>query len=206
MKINFERIKYSPFGKRIMNKFKVMLIIAVALFPLMLLLCALMFAGSWILGIIFIPITIGIPILIAYTSVRDVLFEARILSEMTDGEHNLLIMEYKKYEERNIIRYGHLTSYGMIMDGRILPWKNIRKIEFFPGEYHYVYRKHGGHTKYFPAKITVCSQFGKKLVSSTHSLDNEDYDLSDEIERFIESLPKYTKQRILIGNRYYYAK
>ena len=107
---------------------------------------------------------------------------------------------------RNIIRYGHLTSYGLILDADILPWGNIRAIEFVPGEYRHVYRKGGGYMKYFPAEIKVTLQFGNKSITETKSLDNEDYDLSDEIARFLDSIPKYTEHKFEVINGYYYAK
>ena len=46
MKISFERIKYSPFGKRIMNRFKMSFIVGALLFPLMLFFCLVFFAGN----------------------------------------------------------------------------------------------------------------------------------------------------------------
>jgi hypothetical protein len=207
MKINYERIKYSPFGKRITNVFKGDIIISVCTVPLGLLICSFaLMAGSVSAGIIMALIFFGVPAFLVATSVKKVLLEARLLSAMTDEEHNKLIADYKKYEERNIIRYGHLTSYGLVLDTHILPWGNIKTIEFEPGEYRYVYRKGGGYMKYFPAKITVTSKFGEKTVKTAASIGNEDYDLSDEISRFLDSIPKYTEHKFEVINGYYYAK
>lgn len=206
MKINKERIKYSPFGKRITNRFKGSIIMGTMMLPLMALLSLLFFAPSVWLGICMMPITVGIPIFLLYASTKKAIFGAKILSAMTDEEHNKLILDYKKFEERNIIRYGHLTSYGLILDADILPWGNIKAIEFVPGEYRHVYRKGGGYMKYFPAEIKVTLQFGNKSITETKSLDNEDYDLSDEIARFLDSIPKYTEHKFEVINGYYYAK
>ncbi len=206
MKINKERIQYSPFGKRITNRLKGSIIMGALMLPLMVLLSLLFFAASIWFGIFMIPITVGIPIFLIWTSTKDAIFQAKILSAMTDEEHNKLVLDYKKYEDRNIIRYGHLTSYGLILDAHILPWENIRSIEFTPGEYRYVYRKHGSSVEYFPAKIKVTSHFGNKSFTETKSLDNEDYDLSDEIARFLDSIPKYTEHKFEVLNSYYYAK
>ncbi len=206
MKINKDRIKYSPFGKRITNRFKGSIILGALMLPLMVLLSLLFFAASVWFGIFMIPITVGIPIFLIYSSTKDALFQAKILSALTDEEHNNLVLEYKKYEDRNIIRYGHLTSYGLILDAHILPWGNIKTIEFIPGEYRNVYKKHGSYLKYFPAKIKVTSHFGNRDITETKSLDNEDYDLSDEIARFLDSIPKYTEHKFEVINRYYYAK
>ena len=206
MKINFERIKYSPFGKRITNSFKRSFIVGGLLFPLMLLHCLIFFSSKWWIGIISIPVTIAIPLLIMWSSAKDAIIQAKLLSALTDEEHNRLVLEYKKFEERNIIRYGHLTSYGLILDANILPWESIKQIEFLPGEYRYVYRKGGGYMKYFPAKIKVTSLFGNKSMTDTKALDNEDYDLSDEIARFLDSIPKYTEHKFKVINGYYYAK
>lgn len=206
MKINFERIKYSPFGKRITNRFKGSIIMGTMMLPLMALLSLISFAPSVWFGIIMLFPTVGIPIFITYTSTKDAIIQAKLLSALTDEEHNRLVLEYKKFEERNIIRYGHLTSYGLILDANILPWESIKQIEFLPGEYRYVYRKGGGYMKYFPAKIKVTSLFGKKSMTDAKALDNEDYDLSDEIARFLDSIPKYTEQKFKVINGYYYAK
>ena len=207
MKINYERIKYSPFGKRITNVFKGDLILSVCTVPIGILFCSFgLMAGSADFCIIMALLFLGVPAFLVVSTVKKVLLEARLLSAMTDEEHNKLIADYKKYEERNIIRYGHLTSYGLVLDTHILPWGNIKTIEFEPGEYRYVYRKGGGYMKYFPAKITVTSKFGEKTVKTSSSLDNEDYDLSDEIAQFIESFPKYTEHKFEVINGYYYAK
>ena len=204
MKINKERIKYSPFGKRIMNGFKAELLLSLCTAPLGLIFCSFaLMAGSLTACIIMALFLLGVPAILVFTTVQSTLFEARLLSEMTDEEHNRLILEYKKYEERNIIRYGHLTSYGMILADRILPWKNIKEIRFMPGEY----RRSGKHGyQYYPAKISVIAEFGKKRVTTTCGLGNEDYDLSNEIERFLESIPKYTEHKFAVDNGYYYAK
>ena len=60
--------------------------------------------------------------------------------------------------------------------------------------------------KYFPAKIRVTSKFGEKAVKVAASIGSEDYDLSDEIARFLESIPKYTEHKFEVINGYYYAK
>ena len=207
MKLNYERIKYSPFGKRITNVFKGDIILSVCTVPLGLLFCSFgLMAGSVDFCIVTALLFLVVPAFLVASSVRKVLLEARLLSEMSDEEHNKLVLEYKQYEERNIIRYGHLTTYGMVLDAHILPWRNIKAIEFAPGEYRYVYRKGGGYMKYFPAKITVTSKFGEKTVKVAASIGSEDYDLSDEIARFLESIPKYTDHRFAIDNRYYFAK
>ena len=97
MKINYERIKYSPFGKRITNVFKGDIILSVCTVPLGLLIFAFaLMAGLVSAGIIMALIFLGVPAFLVATSVKKVLLEARLLSEMTDEEHNKLILEYKK--------------------------------------------------------------------------------------------------------------
>ena len=174
--------------------------------PLMVFLSLIFFAPSVWLGICMIPITVGVPIFLIYASTKEALLGAEILSAMTDEEHNKLVAEYKKYEERNITRYGHLTSYGLVLDANILPWENIKQIELIPGEYKWVYTKRGGYEKYNPAKIKVTSLFGTKTITTTSSLSPEEYDLTDEIRRFLDSIPKYTDKEIKVENNYYYAK
>ena len=172
----------------------------------MLFFCLVFFAGNWWTGIISIPVTIGLPLFIMWVSAEKAILQARLLSALTDEEHNNLIAEYKKYEERNITRYGHLTSYGLVLDANIIPWKNIKQIEFIPGEYRWVYTKRGGYEKYYPAKIKVASLFGTKTITTTSSLSPEEYDLTDELQRFLDSIPKYTEKKIKVENNYYYAK
>lgn len=206
MKINFERIKYSPLGKRIMNRFKASVILGLAPVPLMLLFCLMGFGISVSSGVISTVITLTIPAIVIYSTIKGVLFQARLLSDMTDREHETLIAEYKKYEEKNIIRYGHLTSYGIVLEGGILPWRSIDEIKFSPGEYRLTYTRHGLRRRYVPPKISVHATIEKKKVVISQPLGNEDYDVSDEIERFIESLPKYTEHRFLVYNNYHHAK
>ena len=206
MKINFERIKYSPFGKRITNRFKGSIIMGTMMLPLMALLSLISFAPSVWFGICMIPITVGIPIFLLYSSTKEAFFQAKILSAMTDEEHNKLVAEYKKYEERNITRYGHLTSYGLVLDANILPWENIKQIELIPGEYKWVYTKRGSYEKYYPSKIKVTSLFGTKTITTTSSLSPEEYDLTEELRRFLDSISKYTDKEIKVENNYYYAK
>lgn len=207
MKINFERIKYSPFGKKITTDFKFAFIGGLLSFPLMLLFSLIFFAISIWFGIFMIPFTVGIPILIAYYVSKQALLQSRLLSAMTDEEHNKLILEYKNFEERNLTRFGHLTSYGIVLDTHILPWESIKQIRFVPGEYRLVYRRnHGRQRVYSPAKIKVTAVFGTKSTTITSSLHNEDYDLSDEIASFLTSIPKYTEHKFEVLNRYYYAK
>ena len=207
MKINFERIKYSPFGKRIATDFKFAFIGGLLSFPLMLLFSLIFFAASFWFGIFMIPFTVGIPVMIAYYVSKQAFLQARLLSAMTDEEHNKLILEYKNFEERNMTRFGHLTSYGLVLDTHILPWESVKQIRFAPGEYRLVYRRnHGRQRVYYPAKIKVTAAFGTKSTTVTSSLHNEDYDLSDEITRFLDSIPKYTEHKFEVINGYYYAK
>jgi hypothetical protein len=93
-----------------------------------------------------------------------------------------------------------------VLDANIIPWENIKQIEFIPGEYRWVYTKRGGYEKYYPAKIKVASLFGTKTITTTSSLSPEEYDLTDELQRFLDSISKYTEKEIKVENNYYYAK
>ena len=77
MKINFERIKYSPFGKRITNRLKGSIIMGALMLPLMLLFSLLCFAPSVWFGIIMLFPTVGLPIFITYTSTKDAIIQAK---------------------------------------------------------------------------------------------------------------------------------
>ena len=206
MKINFERIKYSPLGKGISHVFKFSVIYGILAVPLAILLCMIFFAISAVLGWVMLPVTAAIPVLVAYLTVRDSLPQARLLSAMTDSEYERLIAEYKKYGERNTAFCGHLTSYGIVLDEGVLPWNAISKIKFSPGEYRLVNRRNEWLVRvYYHPQITVYANIEKELSISQY-LRGEAYDLSDEIASFIESIPEYTEHSFEIDNEYYFAK
>ncbi len=206
MKINFERIKYSPLGKGIAHVFKFSVIHGILTVPLVIVLCMIFFAISAVLGWVMLPVTVAIPILAAYLTVKDSLPQARLLSDMTDSEHEKLIAEYKKYGEKNTAFCGYLTSYGIVLDDGLLPWNAISKIQFSPGEYRLVNRRREGLVRiYYHPQITVYANIEKKHII-TQYLYNEAYDLTDEIASFIESIPQYTEHSFEIVNAYYFAK
>ena len=206
MKINFERIKYSPLGKGISHVFKFSVIYGILTVPLVILLCMIFFAISTMLGWIMLPVTVAIPVLVAYLTVKDSLPQARLLSDMTDSEHEKLIAEYKKYGEKNTAFCGYLTSYGIVLDDGFLPWNAISKIKFSPGEYRLVNRRREWLVRiYYHPQITVYANIEKELII-TQYLVHETYDLSNEIASFIESIPKYTEHSFEIDNEYYFAK
>jgi hypothetical protein len=206
MKINFERIKYSPLGKGISHVFKFSAIYGILTVPLSIILCMIFFAISAVLGWVMLPVAASIPVLTAYLTARDSLPQARLLSDMTDSEHEKLIAEYKKYGEKNTAFCGHLTSYGIVLDEGILPWNAISKIKFSPGEYKLVNRRNEWLVRvYYHPQITVYANIEKELSISQY-LRGEAYDLSDEIASFIESIPEYTEHSFEIDNEYYFAK
>ena len=208
MKINFERIKYSPFGKDITETLRYYLILDLCTVPAALVISLVFFLipGLWLLGILFFAVFAGVPIYLAVVAIRNTLVEARLLSSMTDEEHNKLLWEYKKFAEHNSIRCGHLTSYGLILGTKILPWNSIQKITFIPGEYKLIKTRHGTERVYHTAQIKVAALFDQKQIISQYPLGNEPYDLSEEIASFIESIPQYAEHSFEIDNEYYFAK
>lgn len=206
MKINFERIKYSPLGKGISHVFKFSVIYGILTVPLSIILCMIFFAISAVLGWVMLPVAASIPVLTAYLTARDSLPQARLLSDMTDSEYEKLIAEYKKYGEKNAAFCGHLTSYGIVLDDGIIPWNAIRKIKFSPGEYKLVNRRRAGLVRiYFRPQITVYANIEKEHIISQY-ISNEAHDLSEEIASFIDSIPQYTDHSFEIDNDYYFAK
>ena len=114
MKINYERIKYSPFGKEILEGFRIILIPVLIVIPLVFFISLVCFSVSWILGLITIPFVIGLPIL-NFSPLKETLLKALLLSLMTEEEHETLIAEYKKHKDENNIIRGQLTSYGILL-------------------------------------------------------------------------------------------
>jgi len=202
MKLNFERIKYSPFGKRLYERFKHTVTILAVFAAFMLFFSILIYLASATMGIIFLLLLPGFFCLGIYATSADFLFQTRQISSMPESEFESLVREYKQFGEKNIIRYGHLTAYGIILEDGIIPWDKITEIEFKPKIYNYAYRG----VDVTPASITVKAKFGKRTYSLSQYLAEENYDLSDEIEHFIESIPKYTEHRFLINNNYHYEQ
>lgn len=205
MKINYERIKYSPFGKEILEGFRIILIPVLIVIPLVFFISLVCFSVSWILGLITIPFVIGLPIL-NFSPLKETLLKALLLSLMTEEEHETLIAEYKKHKDENNIIRGQLTSYGILLSDGILPWKAIDKITFSPGEYKLVKTRQGPERRYYSPKITVSAVIENRRITLSQGLQYESHDLKDEIESFIESIPKYTEHKFEINNSYYYAK
>lgn len=125
---------------------------------------------------------------------------------MTEKEHETLIAEYKKHAEKNDLGCGHLTSYGIVLSDGILPWKAIEEITFSPGEYKLIKTRQGLERRYYGPEITVCAVIENKRIILSQSLRYESHDLTDEIEKFIKSIPKYTEHKFVVNNKYYYAK
>lgn len=203
MKINFERIKYSPFGQKWHRKFKLNITVSAICAAFMVFFSLLIFLVSPTAGIISLLLLPALFYLSMYLTSSDYISQAKQLSAMSEHEFEELVREYRQFEEKNIVRYGHLTSYGIILDDGMLPWNSITEIEFKPKEYSYT---HNG-TDVTPARIIVTGKTGKTDKKSrvlTQYLGGETYNLSDEIDRFIDSIPKYTEHRLFINNNYYY--
>ncbi len=203
MKINFERIKYSPFGKKI---FGIMI-------PTLLSLsfgCLLSFFVIWLciseggktyfLAALY-ALLFGICAYAGYKTISDKLFQAKLISVMTDEEHNELVLDYKKYMENNDITLGCMAKYGIVIGEHICPWDIIKEIEFTPswqaqrGKYRYVVST--------TVKIHVI--FAKHRHVIKEDICNYPADLSEDIQRFKSEIPKYTDREIKINNRYYHT-
>ena len=120
---------------------------------------------------------------------------------MTDAEYEKLCREYREFKEKNIVRYGIITSYGIVSDDGMLPWSKITRIKVTPKERRYTHR---GGVKTIPAKIRYYASIGAKLRISLSLSLSEQYDLSDEIERFLDMVVKHTDPHCFIENEYYF--
>jgi len=203
MKINFERIKYSPFGYKIFGS---LLGSAAPLtfFIFMIVLCfwgALSAGGKMYIEAAICAVFLGVLIWVDYKIIADKLFQAKLLSAMTDEEHNELVKEYKKFKENNDITLGCMASYGLILGEQICPWDIIKEIEFTPS-----WQAQRGKARYIVSttiKLHVVCGKHRRIIKE--DIENYPADLSEDIQRFKANIPKYTDREIKINNRYYHT-
>ncbi|MBR4033517.1 MAG: hypothetical protein IKJ04_01795 [Clostridia bacterium] len=144
---------------------------------------------------------LGVLIWVDYKIIADKLFQAKLLSAMTDEEHNELVKEYKKFKENNDITLGCMASYGLILGEQICPWDIIKEIEFTPsfqaqrGKYRYIVST--------TVKIHVVCGKHRRIIKE--DIENYPADLSEDIQQFKANIPKYTDREIKINNRYYHT-
>ena len=149
-----------------------------------------------------ISVYILILLLIAY-EFKDNIYSLIALGSLSEEDYELLCREYREFKEKNILRYGIITSYGIVSDDGMLPWNKITRIKVTPKERRYTHR---GGVKTVSAKIRYYASIGGKLSISLSLSLAEQYDLSDEIERFLDLAVKHTDPHCLIENEYYYEQ
>ena len=149
-----------------------------------------------------ISVYILILLLIAY-EFKDNIYSLIALGSLSEEDYELLCREYREFKEKNILRYGIITSYGIVSDDGMLPWNKITRIKVTPKERRYTHR---GGVKTVSAKIRYYASIGGKLSISLSLSLAEQYDLSDEIERFLDLTVKHTDPHCLIENEYYYEQ
>ena len=203
MKINFERIKYSPFGKKIFG------IMIPTLIPLSFG-CLLSFFVIWLCvnagGKMYILAALYAILLVfcvyaGYKTISDKLFQAKLISAMTDEEHNELVKEYIKFKENNDITLGCMTSYGIILDEQICPWDIIKEIEFTPS-----WQAQRGKLRYVVSTtVKLHIVYGKHRRIIKEDICNYPADISEDIQQFKSAISKYTDREIKINNRYYHT-
>ena len=203
MKINFERIKYSPFGYKLFGSL-IPTLIPLTVYSLLmtLCLCGFLSAGGklYIMALISAGL-LGVLIYVIYKTISDKLFQARLISAMTDEEHNELVREYKKFKEDNDITLGCMASYGIILGEQICPWDIIKEIEFTPS----FQAQRGKHRYIVSTTIKLHVVCGKHRRIIKEDIENYPADLSEDIQQFKAMLPEYTDRGIKINNRYYHT-
>ena len=142
-------------------------------------------------------------LLICVYGLHDNIYSLIALGSRSEAEYELLCREYREFKEKNILRYGIITSYGIVSDDGMLPWNKITRIKVTPKERRYTHR---GGIKTVPAKIRYYASISGKLGTSLSISLTEQYDLSDEIERFLDMVVKHTDPHCLIENEYYYEQ
>ena len=203
MKINFERIKYSPFGYKIFGNMiptLLPLFFGCLLSFFVIWLCISEGGKTYFLAALY-ALLFGICAYAGYKTISDKFFQAKLLSAMTDEEHNELVREYKKFKENNDITLGCMASYGIILGEQICPWDIIKEIEFTPS-----FQAQRGKCRYIVSTTVklhiVC---GKHRRIIKEDIENYPADLSEDIQRFKANIPKYTDRQIKINNRYYHT-
>jgi len=109
-----------------------------------------------------ISVYILILLLIAY-EFKDNIYSLIALGSLSEEDYELLCREYREFKEKNIIRYGIITSYGIVSDDGMLPWNKITRIKVTPKERRYT---HKGGVKTVSAKIRYYASIGGKLSIS----------------------------------------
>lgn len=197
------RREYAPFGKswKFHNRFET---VAIFLFlALTVLLCSLCAIFGEPIAYFCLLLPYFLILLFLVYGLRDNIYSLITLGSMTDEEYEALCREYREFKEKNILRYGIITRYAIVTDEGMLPWNKITKIKATPKERYYTSR--GVRT--IPAKIRYYASVGKfkHLLSLSLSLA-EPYDLSDEIERFLDLATKRTDPHCFIDNEYYFEQ
>ncbi len=203
MKINFERIKYSPFGKKAFFG-SPMALIALTFGEIMSaigMIACIKSGGYFYVYAALFTFILGACIYCEYRLISEKCFQMRLLSDMTDDEHNKLIYDYKKYKENNKITIGCPTEYGITLDEQICPWSIIEEIEFTPSKR--IRRDHASDNLSTRLKIKVI--YGKRKYTIIQDYYRYPTDLSEPIAEFIALIPEYTDREIKINNRYYHT-
>lgn len=203
MKINFERIKYSPFGYKLLGSL-IPTVVPLTFGIFLIALClfgALSAGGKMYVGAAICAVFLGCLIYVDYKIISDKFFQARLLSEMTDEEHNELIKEYKKFKENNKITLGCLTRYGIILDEQICPWNIIEEIEFTPSKHV----DNGRRSYVISTTVKIKIRYGKRRRIISEDICNYPADISEDIQQFKSAIPEYTDREIIINNRYYHT-
>ena len=192
-----QRREYAPFGKawKFGSRFETAAIFIFLGFTAFYLgIGALADGGAMFFGFGLIPYLFLCSLLLY--GLRDNIYSLISLGSMTDGEYESLCREYREFKEKNIIRYGIITSNHIVTDDGMLPWSKITKIKITPKMYGYRNRQ-------IPPKIRYTIGKGFKSLTLTVDLAQE-YNLSDEIERFLDLAVKHTEPHCFIENEYYY--
>lgn len=212
MKINFERINYSPFGKEIIAKAPFTLSGLTVVNILLAIGLSSCFVGEitvtndlrTLFSAVFCTLLLGYGIYSQYRIISEKLLQFALLSEMSDEEHNKLVSDYQMYKDTHPATIAALTEYGIVLDEQICPWNIIKEIEFTPS------RHVGRRRKYSPTqtitttvKLTVFCGKRKHIIKQNMLKGNQD--LSEPISDLIASIPEYTDREIKINNKYYHT-
>lgn len=197
------RLEYAPFGKvwKFNNRYETVGIFICLAFILVF--CGFSISLNEPIAFLALVLPFLLILLICVYGLRDNIYSLITLGSMTDEEYEALCREYREFKEKNILRYGIITRYAIVTDEGMLPWNKITKIKATPKERYYTSR--GVRT--IPAKIRYYASVGKfkHLLSLSLSLA-EPYDLSDEIERFLDLATKRTDPHCFIDNEYYFEQ
>ena len=199
---NREKIKYSDIGKLWGKTLKQQMTMVLTAFIYLIVGSLAVFLMQPLMGIGCILFTVGYSVRLIIKFLKSYRFSYAYLDKKTDEELDSLIREYKTNKESGVNMFGTPTTCGLVIDSGIAPWDQIRKMTFTSKKLHLfdlrglIFKSH-----FTPSEMILTLNDGinilgfSQVIKSSHNVDTD-------IEKFIDSIPKYTDCRFTVDNQY----